>query len=343
VKPTQDPPAGIGAREEMGTGSGRTVHKPDLFKNTPVPVAISSQALRMAITCEVVAHAHVQFALEEVPLLRQRPGPGAGQSLPANILKHADEQTVAGLAAVLHAMADFDLTATSFDQWGIVAAPCFLGRATLVLSRERYAAEGAWGLSPHFIPHRSQHAVSGTISQVLKIHGPNFGTGGGPGAVREALVGGAILAQDNPGVWVVMTGWEPEFIPNAEGRPTGPVICHALALALTGARAAQQGAWLRIVPQSAGARNGSDTHPVSLPAPTLLELAQALADRPAASWSWPEFGCIEWSGSERPANGTARAQSLAGRSRSRDLAPAAEDRARGEGIHSYGAGTENAR
>src|SRR5262249_46135975 len=139
-----------------------------------------------AVCCDVVAFGSAQLTPEQLPALRQRPGPGVGQSLPANFLKHADEQTVAALAAVLQAVEEPGLAGTCFTDWGVVAAPCFLGRATLVLALQRYAAEGAWGLSPHFIPHRSQHAVAGTISQALKIHGPNFGAGGGPTGAVDA-------------------------------------------------------------------------------------------------------------------------------------------------------------
>src|SRR5260370_28100223 len=100
--------------------------------------------------------------------LRQRPGPGPGVALPASLLRHADEQTVAGLAAVLHAIHDFKMNVADFRDWGIVAAPCFLGRATLAVALQRLAAEGAWGISPHVIPHRSQHAVAGSTNHGLK-------------------------------------------------------------------------------------------------------------------------------------------------------------------------------
>src|ERR1700751_1917728 len=107
--------------------------------------------------------------MDMLPSLRQRPGPGLGGSLPATFLRHADEQTVAALAAVLHAIQECGMSVADFKEWGVVAAPHFLGRAMLAAALQRLAAEGAWGISPHLIPHRSQHAVSGTISQVLKI------------------------------------------------------------------------------------------------------------------------------------------------------------------------------
>jgi hypothetical protein len=183
------------------------------------------------------------------PALRLKPGPGAGQSLPANFLKHADEQTVLALAAVLTAVDRSELTGTDLTEWGIVSGPCFLGRLTLAGALSRYAVEGAWGVSPHFIPHRSQHAVSGTISQALKIRGPNFGTGGGPGSAAEALLAGtALLSQhDLPGVWVVVTGWTPELLPTEDGRPAAPSTCMAVALALVPSGTGTARPWLRIV------------------------------------------------------------------------------------------------
>src|SRR6266849_7646094 len=137
--------------------------------------------------------------MDQFAALRQRPGPGPGPgvALPASLLRHADEQTIAGLAAVLHAIHDFDMNVADFRDWGIAAAPCFLGRATMAVALQRLAAEGAWGISPHVIPHRSQHRVGGTISQVLKIFGPNFGTGGGPGGLVDALLAGPVLLERN--------------------------------------------------------------------------------------------------------------------------------------------------
>jgi hypothetical protein len=169
------------------------------------------------------------------PSVRKEPGPGVGTALPSNFLKHADEQTVAGLSAVLHAIADFGMADTCFRDWGIVAAPCFLGRITLASALEQFAIDGPWGLSPHFIPHKSQHAVSGTISLALKIHGPNFGAGGGPTSAVESLLAGAVLLTDDsvPGVWVVITDWDPELIPVRDGEADGSSLCTAVALALT--------------------------------------------------------------------------------------------------------------
>jgi hypothetical protein len=212
------------------------------------------------VSCDVLAHHTVHATAETIQLLRRRPGPGPGETLPLSFLKHADEQTVVSVAAVLEAIHHFPLADVDFTTWGVVAAPSFLGRATLVSAMKRYEAEGAWGISPHFIPHRSQHAVSGTLSQVLKIHGPNFGAGGAPGTGVDALLAGAVLLEGNrlPGAWVVLSDWEPEMIPDENGGlAPANAVCWATALALVPAQAGWQGPRLRI------AARGQEQHPAA--------------------------------------------------------------------------------
>jgi hypothetical protein len=133
----------------------------------------------------------------------------------------------------------------------------------MVYALQRFSEEGAWGVSPHFIPHRSQHAVSGTISQALKIHGPNFGTGGGPDGTPEALIAGAALVEENrvPGVWVVATAWDSEVIPDANGHLPPASVCKAWAFAMVPARHGWPGAWLRVAPGKGASRNGRQPRP----------------------------------------------------------------------------------
>ena len=246
------------------------------------------------LACDVLAHASVQLTADQFPALRKRPGPGRGESLPANFLKHADEQTVAAVAAVLQAIHHSRLTATRLTDWGVVAAPCFLGRSLLVTALQRFAVEGAWGFSPHIIPHRSQHAVAGTLSQALKIHGPNFGTGGGPGNVTEALLAGAVLLEGDrlPAVWVVVTGWEPELIPSPNGRPVTETACHAVALALGRARPECQGLRLRLAPGTNSGGGSSWPYRTEPTVPALAELLADLAeaDTPSARVLWRLHG-----------------------------------------------------
>ena len=104
----------------------------------------------------------------------QLTGRTAGR-LTASFVKHADEQTVAALAGVLQAAEDHGLHLSEMSAWGVLSAPRYFGRVALAQSMLRFAAEGAWGLSPHMIPHRSLHSVSGTISQALNLQGLNLG------------------------------------------------------------------------------------------------------------------------------------------------------------------------
>jgi hypothetical protein len=169
--------------------------------------------------------------------------------LPASFLKHADEQTVAGLAAVFKAVHVGELQTTDFSDWGVLAAPRFLGRPAMAAALQRFKAEGAWGVSPHLIPHRSLHSISGTVSQALKIHGPNFGIGGGHGAAAEALLAATAMleGQKLPGVWVVLTCLDPEQPPDVNGLPAAGTQCVGLALALTPLRGTRCRLRLRIV------------------------------------------------------------------------------------------------
>jgi hypothetical protein len=288
------------------------------------------------VHADVAAYGCVQATPDQFPALRQKPGPGIGQSLPNNFLKHADEQTVAALAAVLQAIEQFMMSETCFDGWGVVAAPFFLGRATLVQALQRYAAEGAWGLSPHFIPHRSQHAISGTISQALKIHGPNFGTGGGPGAAAEALLAGAVLLEGSrlPGVWVVLSGWDPEYVPDPEGRPTCETTCQAVALALVAPRPGCSGTKLSVLPCSRSERQDEQPAKTCPTGPTLQAVQQAL--RASAAETIPLLWELEGGGRIELASGgfngcvpsTAFAPRTAGRPRTLQQAGAGTEKKR---------------
>src|SRR5439155_169645 len=151
------------------------------------------------------------------------------------------------------------------------------------------------GISPHFIPHRSQHAVSGTVSQALKIHGPNFGTGGGPGGAVEALLAGAVLLEGDrlPGVWVVLTGWEPELVPDASGKPRGSSVCKGLAIALGAPQPSWHGPRLRLLPSTQVEGPGA---PAGQAAPNLEALLATLmnADKPTTVvWQANGSGWLE--------------------------------------------------
>lgn len=202
-----------------------------------------------AICCDVAAHAVKRVSLDSLPELRRNPGPSYPAPLPACFLKHADEQTVAGLCAVSQAIEAGGLQASDFRDWGVLAAPRFLGRPAMASALQRFAVEGAWGVSPHLIPHRSLHSISGTVSQALKMHGPNFGVGGGPGGAVEVLLAAAALLESKhlPGVWVVLTCLTPELPPDEAGRMPPGTQAVGLALALTPVRTSASRLRLRIV------------------------------------------------------------------------------------------------
>ena len=175
----------------------------------------------------------------DVPALRKKPGPipeGWGR-VPPSLLRYADEQTIAGTAAVFTAIQSMGSRPERFEGWGVVAASRYLGRANLAVALRSFMAEGVWGTSPHLIPHFALHSASGTISLALGSHGPNLGAGGGRHAVSEGfltaltwLATGAV-----PGVWLVFSGWSPELVPDPGGKAADCGECMGLALALVGA------------------------------------------------------------------------------------------------------------
>jgi hypothetical protein len=202
-----------------------------------------------AVCCDVAAHAVVRVPVETLAEFRRQPGPVSGPALPPAFLKHADEQTVAGMTAVYQAIHDHGLAGTGFNDWGVLGSPHFLGRPALAAALQRFGAEGAWGVSPHLIPQRCLHALSGTVSQALKVHGPNFGVGGGPGGTAEVLLAATSMLHCRrlPGVWAVLTSLYPEVPPDPEGRPPAGSLCVGLALALVPARPGWPGVRMRVV------------------------------------------------------------------------------------------------
>ena len=187
------------------------------------------------VRCDVTASGAARATADEVTTLRRSLALPGREPFPSPFLKHADEQTVVGLAAVIDALRRAGRGADEFRAWGVVVASRLMGRTALAPALARFRAEGTWGVSPHIIPHHSLHAPSGTISLALKSHGPNFGAGGGPGAFADGLLTAAALLEEGhvPGVWAVFTGWSPEPALDDAGRVTTPdAVCRAAALAL---------------------------------------------------------------------------------------------------------------
>lgn len=220
----------------------------------------------LALGGDVVAQAVVRATAAEIPALRKSPGAPGGPAVAPSVLRHVDEQTVAGASAVLRAVHEWGLDPAGFADWGVVAAPRFLGRSAFESAFPQFQAEGAWGVSPLLIANHSLHSISGTVSQVLKAHGPNLGVGGAPGGEAEAFLAAAMMLHDGsaPGVWVVLTGWTPGWDGGKADGSTG--VCEALALALRVPEKNWKGTRLWVAPGSvtvedAGSRaaDGSST------------------------------------------------------------------------------------
>ncbi len=206
-------------------------------------------------TCSVAATGVVAAAPAELSALRDQPG----GPVPPRFLRHSDEQTVVGLAAVLQAMGSPALRDECYDEWGVVAAPVFPGRLSGAGTFTKFREGGCAAISPHIIPQNSLHSVAGAISICLGMHGPNFGIGGGPHALAEGLTVALSLVDQSslPGLWLVLTQWSPEPVPDGRGGTQTETTCQGVALALRPGR--EQGMALRMTLPGAGPAAGPAT------------------------------------------------------------------------------------
>jgi hypothetical protein len=240
----------------------------------------SALALEPVLAGTVVAQGLFRLNPADSKAMRRRPGPipERWERVPPTLLRYSDEQTVAGVAAVFTALDEGGLEPEAFAGWGVVAASRFLGRANLAQALDNFSTEGVWGTSPHLIPHFALHSLSGSISLALGLHGPNLGVGGGLHATAEGFLTALTWLEAGivPGVWLVLTGWVPELIPEAKNcAPPSGTECHALALALVPAGMPGDGPHrlVRIITR--------ETPRQVLAAPDLSRLAQKLQSRDA--------------------------------------------------------------
>jgi hypothetical protein len=188
---------------------------------------------------DVVLEAGVAAAgASAVPLgqfaaLRKEP-PSLGAELSGHFLKHADEQTIVALQAVAQAIKQHELDPRQMTEWGIVAAPRYIGRLAGASILDRFARLGGSGVPPHAVAQNSLHSISGAASIALGVHGPNVGVGGGPWAIADGLTTAMTLFDTShvPGIWLILTQIDPEPLPDEGGRPLNDSVCHAVALAL---------------------------------------------------------------------------------------------------------------
>lgn len=237
----------------------------------------------------VVAAGTSAVPLGQFAPLRKEP-PRLGVELSGHFLKHADEQTIVALQAIARAIKQHQLDPRQLAEWGIVAAPRYIGRLAGASILDRFARQGGSGVPPHAVAQNSLHSISGAASIALGIHGPNVGVGGGPWAIGDGLAAALTLFDTShvPGIWLLLTQLEPEPLPDESGRPLNDSVCHAVALALVPGGSGESQLTLRpgtSVTRAAVAR---------WPEPTVAEIAACVraADRGLVSrWAcWLPWG-----------------------------------------------------
>ena len=184
-------------------------------------------------SCGVLAAGGVRVPWAEIPNLRKSFGSHRGQAL-APLVRQSDEQTVLALAAVMRAVDGAGWRERSFANWGVVASGRSFGRMRFDTAIERYRRLKTRGASPLVVPHLSLHALSGTLSIALGMHGPNYGVSGQADHLGETLLAGLglIEREDVDGLWVVACDFDPEPTLDADGEPASDVVGHAAALAI---------------------------------------------------------------------------------------------------------------
>ncbi|HMP60716.1 MAG TPA: hypothetical protein PKD86_15330 [Gemmatales bacterium] len=251
----------------------------------------------------LVCHHAATFTPDEFAGWRKTPFTWREQPLPTSQFKHADDQTVASLGVVIAAARAAGLEEHDFSQWGVIGAPRFIGRAGLDPHIRKFLTEGPWGATPHAIPHRCLHSPSGFISQMLGWHGLNIGAGGGLAGAGDGLLAAlAAMTPDQAGVWLVLTAFDPERLPDTVAASAPPWKLHALALALTPTRSAALPHLGRFEVLPAAAVTDQASPFGSIEEPLLLsELAALLADpaQPVRCWSMGHGCVVRWSPAAR--------------------------------------------
>jgi hypothetical protein len=219
----------------------------------------------------VIASAAARAPLAAFGALRKCPPQFPGVKLAGHFLKHADEQTVLALVALRRAVERFRLDTTEQTNWAILGVPRFMARMAGAHILTRFGEAGGPTVPPYALAQNSLHSISGAASIALGVRGPNVGIGGGPGALYEGLAAALTLygAADCPGIWLLMTQWDPEPIPDGQGLATNEPICHAVALALRPGASGRSSLQMTIPRGSLAATNAG-------PEPTIADIAASI-------------------------------------------------------------------
>lgn len=156
----------------------------------------------------IVAIGRSSLSAADRAVMRQRPLERLPTPLRPQFLKHSDDQSLAALEAVAHAI-DSLPPGKNFYDWAVVSASRYLGRESFAAAIDKYQTEGPWGVSVHIIPHSSPHAVAGTLSLALKCHGPSIGAAAAAEDELQAVLTLAAFLQRPAfgGAWFVTTGF----------------------------------------------------------------------------------------------------------------------------------------
>lgn len=230
---------------------------------------MQTNAQDVVFEAAVVAAGSAAVPLGQFAELRKAPPKFGGTELQGHFLKHADEQTIVALQAIGQAIAAYDLDPRQMTDWGIIAAPRYIGRLAGASILDRFARLGGSGVPPHAVAQNSLHSISGAASIALGLHGPNVGVGGGPWAIGDGIAAALTLFDTVrvPGIWLLMTQFDPEPLPDEVGRPLNESVCHAVALALAAGGAGESHLTLR--PGTAATRAAV----ARWPEPTVAEIA----------------------------------------------------------------------
>lgn len=249
----------------------------------------------------VTARATIAARLADIAALRDGGWAESARPLPRRFLRHADEQTVVGMHAVLAAIGTLPAS-HSLAGNGVIAASCQAGRVAAAQTLVQAKRGGGVTVSTQIVPQGSLHSLAGAVSVGLGMHGPNIGVSGGPAAVSEGLLtafswlhGSGPVACDT--VWLVITGWDDEPALDADGQPTTDPVCRGVTLSVSRATAASsfggQQLRLELHPYSASGNR------LTTAAGSLRSLADALSAHasPAAPLEWSHH--FSWGGEVR--------------------------------------------
>lgn len=174
----------------------------------------------------------------EIADLARQPSPAGAPTLPPRFLRHADEQTVVGVRAVLQTLAETASDATDLAYDAVIAASCRAGQPTAARTMVALKQQGPVGVTPHVVPQCSLHSPASAVSVGLGMHGPTIGVAGGPAAIAEGLLAASTLAmslaatQPAAAIWLVVTGWDTTPVLDDEATPTTDPTCLGFAVRL---------------------------------------------------------------------------------------------------------------